>query len=147
LVATYAHISLITKELQEIFGSGPNYVANYRDRLDVYSLAIDANVNEDERVVKCIAHQHAGIASRQGRQAVEGQQWYIQMWDNGPSSKYRCSIVVIDTEMGRGRNTVCLVWCHSERTKRCGKFGFKGIALWNFCADTIYYMPTSSQSQ
>jgi len=106
-----SQISRIAKKLQEIFGPGPGNVANYRDRLEAYGLAIDENVNEDSRIAKCIEHQRAEIASREERQPEEGKLWHIQTWDNGPNSKYRRFIVVIDTEMGRWEDAGMLfVW-------------------------------------
>ena len=67
---------------------------HFRERLDIYGLAIDASVSEDERIAKCIAHQRAEIADREAKGRKD---LHMMFWHWG-TYNYKRFILVINKE-------------------------------------------------
>lgn len=68
----------------------------YRNRLDVYGLAMPAEVSENNRIVQCIAHQQAEIVERRGHghRDLHTQRWH---WGRYPHARF---IIIAAKETG-----------------------------------------------
>jgi hypothetical protein len=108
----------VVDKLAQIFGGNP---APYPDRLDIYGLPISGDVAENERVSRCIEHQHTEIEYRKARQKLEGGPWYFQSWNTGPDNKWKRFLVVVDTEMEKWADSGILFAWYDPVDRRVAK--------------------------